>query len=103
VAGFGALAYYAETASLITRENVFGIASSALIKGSIDLEVVEVDISLEAKVELLKLTCTEGSAIWGVAQVTIAVEVSIFFVIDIEFDVQTEWTHKLDGGPCGPP
>jgi hypothetical protein len=97
---FDAIAYYAQSMFFITGDFGFGVGASTLVKGSIDLKVVEVDLSIEAKLALLKVNCGSGSSVWGVAQVTIAVEISIFFVIDIEFDWQTEWTNDLDGGPC---
>jgi hypothetical protein len=97
---FEALAYFAESEFLIAGDTVFGLGASALIKGSVDLEVVEVDVSVEAKMALLKVTCGGGTTIWGVAQVTFAIEVTIAFVIDIEFDVQAEEDQNLDGGPC---
>lgn len=100
IARFNALAYFAETEFLITGDNVFALGASVLIKGSVDLEIVEVDISVEAKMALLKVTCGPDSTIWGVAQVTFAMEVTIAWVIDIEFDVQAEEDQNLDGGPC---
>jgi len=102
---FEATAYYAETQFLITGDTVFGLGAGALIKGSVDLEVVSIDVSVEAKIALLKVSCNGGadSAIWGVAQVTFALEVTIFLVIDIDFEVQSEIDHNLDGGPCPVP
>ena len=41
--------------------------------------------------------------VWGTAQVTFAVEVTIAFVIDIDFQVQAEWDQNLNGGPCALP
>jgi hypothetical protein len=100
---FQAVAYYAQSMFFIAGDFGWGVGSSTLVKGTIDLKVVEVDLSIEAKIALLKVNCTGGSSIWGVAQVTIAIDISIFFVIDIEFDWQTEWTDNLDGGPCSLP
>ena len=102
---FDAIAYYAQTASLITGENVFGLASSVLVKGTVDLEVVEIDISVEAAMALLSVDCNGGAdtTIWGVAQVTFALEVTIAWVIDIDFEVKAEWTDNFDGGPCALP
>ena len=97
---FKALAYFAETAFLITGDTVFGLGYGLLIKGSVDLGVVEVGISVEAKMALLRVTCGSESTIWGVAQVTFAFEVTIAFVLDIEFDVQVEEDQNVDGGPC---
>jgi hypothetical protein len=101
---FEAIAYYAQSQFLITGDTVFGLGASSLVKATVDLKVVEASISIEAKIAMLKVTCNvSDSTIWGVAQVTIAIEVSIFFVIDIEFDVQAEWTNNFDGGPCALP
>jgi hypothetical protein len=101
---FKVTAYYASTIFLIEGDTVFGVGASSLLKGSIDLAIVEVDISIEAKVVLLNISCNvSDSAIWGVAQVTIAVEISLFFGFDIEFDVQAEWTNNFNGGPCALP
>jgi hypothetical protein len=101
---FKAIAYYASTIFLIVGDTVFGVGASSLLKGSIDLKIVEVDVSIEAKVVLLNISCNvSDSAIWGVAQVTIAVEISLFFGFDIEFDVQAEWTNNFNGGSCALP
>jgi hypothetical protein len=101
VGPFDAIAYYAQTQSLITGDNVFGVGAGSVVKGSIDLEVVSVEVSIEAKIEMLKVTCnSDESSIWGVAQVTFAIDVTIFWVIDIEFDAQAQWTNNFDSGPC---
>jgi hypothetical protein len=97
---FEAIAYYAQSEFLILGDTVFGLGASSLVKAEVDLEIVQASVSIEAKIALLKVTCGSGSSVWGAAQVTIAFELSIFFVIDIEFDVQAEWTANLDGGPC---
>ena len=72
------------------------------MKGSIDLEIISVDVSVEAKMAVLKVTCP-GVTVWGAAQVTFAIEVTIAFVIDINFQVQAEWDQNLNGGPCALP
>ena len=101
---FEAIAYYAQSQFLITGDTVFGLGASSLVKGTVDLKIVEVSISIEAKIAMLKVSCNvSDSSIWAAAQVTIAFEISIFFVIDIEFDAQAEWTANLDGGPCALP
>ena len=103
VAIFEALAYYASTMFLIFGD-VFGVGASSLVKGTIDLKVVEVGISIETKIAILKVSCNASdSTIWGVGQVTIAVEITLFFGFDIEFDEQAEWTNNFDGGPCALP
>jgi hypothetical protein len=63
-----------------------------------------VDISIETKIAMLNVSCgANDSTIWGVGQVTIAIEISLFFGFDIEFDEQAEWTNNFDGGPCALP
>jgi hypothetical protein len=102
---FKVVAYYVETEFLIFGD-VFGLGVGALLKGSIDLEIISVDVSVEAKMAVLKVdasaTCS-AVTVWGAAQVTFAVEVTIAWVIDIDFEVQTEWSRNLNGGPCALP
>jgi hypothetical protein len=103
--GCDAILYYASSYLLITGDNVFGLGASALLKGSVDLEPklkipVEIELSVEMKEVLLKVTCPAGTAVYGVMQVTIALEVHVFWFIDIEFDYQNEWTVPHDAGPC---
>jgi hypothetical protein len=102
VAGFGCKAYFLETMFLIAGESVYGFGCGLLIKGSIDLEVVSVDVTVEAKMAILLVTCPDVT-IWGVAQVTFAVEVSICWIIDIDFEVSSEVEQNLNGGPCALP
>lgn len=97
---FKVTAYYVQTEFLITGDIVFGLGVGALLKGSIDLKIISVDVSLEAKMALLRITCAPGVSVWGAAQVTFAVEVTIAFIIDIDFEVQGEWDTNLNGGPC---
>ncbi|MCJ1379351.1 hypothetical protein MMC17_002452 [Xylographa soralifera] len=104
-AGFDAIAYFAVTQSLIIGDDIFGLGTGTLLKGSIDLEIVEVDIEVEASMAVIKVSCTgpngdAESTIWGFAQATIAVEISIAFIIDIGFSWSTEWKNNFNGGPC---
>jgi hypothetical protein len=102
---FKVVAYYSETEFLIFGD-VFGLGVGALLKGSVDLEVVSIDVSIEAKMAVLKVdtsaTCP-AVTVWAAAQVTFALEVTIAFVIDIDFEVQAEWSRNLNGGPCALP
>jgi len=99
---FKVTAYYVNTEFLIIGDTIFGLGVGALLKGSIDLEIISVDVSVEAKMAVLKVTCP-GVTVWGAAQVTFAIEVTIAFVIDINFQVQAEWDQNLNGGPCALP
>jgi hypothetical protein len=106
VAGFGCKAYFLETMFLIVGDTVLGFGVGLLIKGSIDLEVVAVDVSVEAKMAVLKVdagpTCP-AVTIYGAAQVTFAIEVTICWIIDIDIEVSSEVDENLNGGPCALP
>jgi hypothetical protein len=102
VAGFGCKAYFLETMFLIAGDAAYGFGCGLLIKGSIDLAVISVDVTVEAKMAILAVTCP-GVTIWGVAQVTFAVEVSICWVIDIDFSVSSQIEQKLNNGSCALP
>jgi hypothetical protein len=49
---------------------------------------------------VLRVTCPPDITIWGAAQITFAIEITIFWVIDIDFEVQSEMDQNLSGGPC---
>lgn len=102
VGPFQAVVYYALTMFGIVGDVVFGLGASALFKGTIDLKVVSIDTSAEAKTALLHVKCNAGadSTIWAVGQVTFAIELTIAFVIDINFEDQVRLAHTVDGGPC---
>jgi len=97
-----AIAYYVETEFLIFGD-VFGLGVGALLKGSIDFGIISADVSIEAKMAVLRVdpspTCA-AVTVWGAAQVTIAIDITIAWVIDIDFEWQTEWSRNLNGGPC---
>lgn len=99
IAGFGCTAYFAETMFFIVGDTVLGFGVGMLIKGSIDLEIVSVDVSVEAKMAILKVTCPDVT-IYGAAQVTFAIEITICWVIDIDIEVQAEADQNLNGGSC---
>jgi hypothetical protein len=86
----------------IVGDMVLGFGVGMLIKGSINLEIVSVDVSVEAKMAILKVTCP-GVTIYGAAQVTFAIEITICWVIDIDIEVQAEADQNLNGGPCALP
>jgi hypothetical protein len=103
IAGFGCKAYFMETMFLIAGDSVLGFGVGLLIKGSVDLAIVSVDVTVEAKMAILKVspsaTCA-GMTIWGAAQLTFAIEISICWIIDIDIEVQAETSQNLNGGPC---
>jgi hypothetical protein len=102
IVGFGCKAYFLETMFLIAGDNVLGFGVGLLLKGSIDLEIVEVDVTVEAKMAVLKMTCPD-TTIYGAAQLTFGIEITIALVIDIDFEAQAEVDQNLNGGPCALP
>jgi hypothetical protein len=102
VGDFNITAYFAETVFLIAGDNIFGLGCSVLIRGTVDLVVISIQVTVEAKEALLKVTCDAGadSSIWGVAQLSYSFDVTIAWVIDIEYDAQIQSSHNFDGGPC---
>lgn len=102
VGPFQATVYYALTMFVTGGDVVVGVGASALFKGTIDLKVVSIDTSTETKFALLHVKCNRNvnSTIWAVGQATFAIELTIAFVIDINFEEQERLSHTLDGGPC---
>jgi len=102
VGDFNITAYFAETIFLIAGDTIFGLGCSVLIRGTVDLVVISIQVTVEAKEALLKVTCGAGadSTIWGVAQLSYSFDVTIAWVIDIEYDAQIQSSHNFDGGPC---
>lgn len=103
VGGFGCKAYFLQNQFLVIGDTVVGIGAGIAIKGSIDLKIVDVEVSVETKMAVLIVKKDQNCpdvTVWGAAQITFAVEVTIFWVIDISFEVQAEYDQNLNGGPC---
>jgi hypothetical protein len=101
---FEAYAYLVETIFLILGD-VISLGGGLLLKGGIDLKVVEVELSAEAKMALLRLDSSSGNnctatTVWAVAQVTFAIEVTVAWIFDIDMEFQAEWDTNINGGPC---
>lgn len=105
VGDFNITAYFAETIFLIAGDNIFGLGCSVLIRGTVDLVVISIEVTVEAKEAILRVDCDAGahSSIWGVAQLNYSFDVTICWVIDIEYDAQIQTKHNFDGGPCALP
>jgi hypothetical protein len=88
---FKAIAYFAVTQSLIIGDTVLGLGTGTLLKGSVNIDdIVDVDIEIEASMAMVEVKCLDGSgnsanSIWGFAQVTIAIEVTVFALLDVGF------------------
>ena len=107
---FHALGYFGYTQSVYKAPNAWGVGSTATIKAHVDLVVASADLCIEATIALIAGTCmipvngveekTETDTIWGYAQVAIAIDVSIFWVINVHVHEKAEWTNNFNGGPC---
>jgi hypothetical protein len=97
---FDCKAYFIQYWFLVIGDSTIGGGIGFLLKGSINLIIISVDVSVEAKFALLRVSCPGGSSLWGVAQITFAIEVTIAFIIDISFEVQGELDDNFDNGPC---
>jgi hypothetical protein len=99
VGPFDVIGYGAVTGIFVAGD-VTGIGWSILSKIGIDLEVVDVEVSLEASSVSLTSTCSlpggSQTTTWSVSTGTVAVEISIFWVIDIEFEYEST-THGVTG------
>ena len=97
---FNAKAYYVQTMFLIVGDTTIGLGVGAIIKAGVDLVIASVDISIEFKMAVLQVTCASGTTLWGAAKVTFAIDITIAFVIDIDFEVSAEMDQQLSGGSC---
>ena len=90
VLGFGATAYFASFIEIIAGGNVFGLMFGVILTGEIDLGVVSASMTLEARMGLIRRECPPVTSVWGLLQASVAIEVSIFAVIDISFTWEYE-------------
>jgi hypothetical protein len=52
---------------------------------------------------LVKTTCAAGHTWWLVGQLTLGIDVTIAWVIDIDFEYQLQVQTNANGGPCTTP
>jgi hypothetical protein len=83
-------------------DHSWGIGTGLIIKASLDLVVVEVEVQFESRLMFLKTTCNQGNdeTKWGLSQVEIAFDIHIFLVLDISFHDTKEWKTNFNNGPC---
>jgi len=99
---FKAIAYIAAGIIGIAGSQVLGLGGTLLIKASIDLVVASASISLDGKLVWLRQTCSAGVTTWVYARLTIAIDITLVFVLDIKFEEAWEWDDNANGGPCTP-
>jgi hypothetical protein len=100
---FKAEAYFFQNDYLVIGTNEIGFGIGEELKASIDLVIASAEVDVEAAALMIQTSCAGGTALWLVAQLTIAVDITIAWVIDINFEYQMQMQSNLDGGPCPAP
>ena len=104
---FNVFAAIEVTIDAVLGNNTWGVGASVIISASINFFIVTVQTSIEARQLFMMTTCTDSKGnpaetTWGLTQVLVAVDISIFWVCSIDFHYQTEWDVILNGGGCTP-
>jgi hypothetical protein len=105
---FHALAYFGVTQSVYKSPDSWGLGTTATVRAHVDLVVATADLLIEAGMTVLAGTCqadTPGippkknavTSIAAYAQVEIALDVSIFWVINVHVHEQAEWENNFKG------
>ncbi|KAH0539022.1 hypothetical protein FGG08_004416 [Glutinoglossum americanum] len=100
---FGASAYYSQTQTIMANDHGgWGVTATSAIKAHVDILVAQADLFLEATLMLTGGKCPRDgeNTIWAWAQVTIALDVSIFWVVNVHVHEQAEWSSRLKGNVC---
>jgi hypothetical protein len=100
---FKAEAYFFQNDYLVVGTNEIGFGIGVELKAQIDMEVVSAEVDVEAAALMIDTTCGPSTTLWLVAQLTIGVDITIAWVIDIDFEYQMQMQSNLDGGPCPAP
>ena len=96
------LAFAALTIFFISGTDTFAVGATLLLKGDADAGPVEIEVSAEAKLFVLHIECQAANVptTWLVGQLTLAIEITLAFFLDIEVDLQWKMGGKLEEGPC---
>ncbi len=100
---YDAEAHFFTNFYLLVEDNTIGLGTGVELKGKVDLDVAEVEVDIEARGLVVQTTCAGGTTIWLIAQVSCGIDVTIAWVIDIDFEYQAQWQDNLNGGPCPAP
>ncbi|KAJ9656826.1 hypothetical protein H2198_004714 [Neophaeococcomyces mojaviensis] len=103
VGPFGASAYYSQSQTVMKSKDIWGVGATAVVKAHVDLVVATADLCLEAKLMLIGGTCHDHeteTTIWAWAQVSIALDISIFWVVNVSVHESAEWKSCLKNGGC---
>ena len=100
---FNVFAAIEVTIDAVLGDNTWGVGASVIISANINFFVVSVQTSIEARQLFMETSCGKPrDTKWGLTQVLVAIDISIFWVCNIDFHYQTEWDVNLNGGPCIP-
>jgi hypothetical protein len=106
---FHALAYFGVTQSVYKSPASWGLGTTATVRAHVDLVVATADLLIEAGMSVFAGTCQDDhlgttifdkskvTSIAAYAQVEIALDVSIFWVINIHVHEQAEWQNNFRG------
>jgi hypothetical protein len=101
---FKAEAYFFQNDYLVVGTSEIGFGIGLELKASIDLEIVSAEVDVEALALLMWTSCPPApDTLWLVGQLTIGVDITIAWVIDIDFEYQLQVTSNLNGGTCPAP
>jgi hypothetical protein len=77
-----------------------GWGFSVLITAHIDWKLLSLELNIEAGHMSMKTICDAGETKWGLLQLTVAIDLHICFIVDIDFTYHGEKKEKYNGGPC---
>lgn len=83
-------------------DHTWGLGGAVIISAHIDYKVVSVQASIEARQMYMVTDCTtpKDTTKWGLTQVLVAIDIHIFWVIDIDYHSTSEWKVNYNGGKC---
>jgi hypothetical protein len=104
IASFGAQASCSVVGQFIKLSQGFDVGGFIVIEAEIDFGIVAASARSEDGVRFRRIECEHDGkpdhSNWRIWQLTIAVEVHIFWVIDIEFEHQMQSIELENGGKC---
>jgi hypothetical protein len=93
--------YVVRTMFFITGDNVIGLGTGLIGKGTIDFRIIGLEVTVEAKLAVVKVECPpDEHNVWLVGVLSIAVEISIFFVFELSIEVEVGFEEEIIEGPC---
>jgi hypothetical protein len=104
IATFNAQAHCDIIGQFIKLPQGFDVGGSVRIQAEIDFGIVRASATVEGGLHYRQITCTiqnnSEETKWHIWQMTMAVEVHIFWVVDIEFQYQMQNITNDNGGHC---